>query len=69
VELDRRRAVAGDKGFSPGSAFDPRGAREVFELVSLFDDSYTALALRQFDRGAVEYPSWQALLHKVRRSD
>ncbi len=69
VELDRRRAVAGDKGFLPGSAFDPRGAREVFELASFFDDSYTALVLRQSDRGAVEYPGWQAVLNKVRRSD
>jgi len=69
AKFDRQRAVAGEKGFSPGSVFDPREAREVFELTSFFDDSYTALALRLFERGAVEYPSWQAVLNKVRRPE
>ena len=69
AKFDRRRAAAGENGFSPGAAFDPRDAREVFELASFFDESYTPLARRLFERSAVEYPSWQAVLNKVRRPD
>jgi hypothetical protein len=69
VKFDRQRAEAGEKGFSSGSIFDPREARAVFQLAAVFDASYAALALRLFDRSAVEYPNWQALLNKVRRAE
>jgi hypothetical protein len=65
--FDRQRAAAGETGFSPGAAFNPREAREVFELASFFEEGYAPLALRLFARGGVEYSSWQAVLNKVRR--
>jgi len=67
VKFDRQRAVAGEAGFSPGAAFNPSEAREVFELASFFDEGYAPLALRLFARGALEYPRWQAVLNKVRK--
>jgi len=36
-------------------------------LASFFDKGYAPLALRLFARGALEYPSWQAVLNKVRK--
>jgi len=67
VKLDRARAEAGEKGFSPGSAFDPREARGVLELASFFDESYKPLAARLYNNGAARYPSWQAVLNRVRK--
>jgi len=67
VKLDRTRGEAGEKGFSPGSAFQPREARGVLELASFFDQSYTPLAVRLYHNGAARYPSWQAVLNRVRK--
>jgi len=67
VKFDRQRAVAGEAGFSLGAAFNPSEAREIFELASFFDEGCAPLALRLFARGALEYPSWQAVLNKVRK--
>ena len=67
IKFDRARGEAGEKGFSPGSAFHPREARGVLELASFFDESYTPLAVRLYDNGAAHYPSWQAVLNRVRK--
>jgi len=67
VKFDRARADAGEKGFSPGSAFDPREGRRVLELASLFDAGYKRLVAQLYTKGAVEYPSWQAVLNEIRK--
>jgi len=67
VKLDRARADAGEKGFSPGSGFDPREGRRVLELASLFDERYKPLVARLYTMGTAEYPSWQTLLNEIRK--
>ena len=67
VKFDRARAGAGEKGFSPGSAIDPREGRRVLELASLFDAGYKRLVAQLYNKRTAQYPSWQAVLNEIRK--
>lgn len=68
VKFDRRRAAAGEEGFSPGVNFNPRNARTAFVLASFFDERYFALARTLFNQSARKYPNWQSVLIKIRKA-
>ncbi len=69
VKFDEKRAEAGEKGFSRGTAFDPREARLVFELAAFFEDQYQPLALRLGASSSSEALTWQGVLNEVRKSE
>lgn len=69
VKFDRQRAEAGEKGFVVGAPFNPREARRVFELAAFFDPRYQPLVSRLVENRSLEFPTWQAVLNRVRRPE
>ncbi|MCL5097152.1 MAG: alginate lyase family protein [Candidatus Omnitrophica bacterium] len=62
VAFDRQRAGAGEKKFAPGSTFDPREGRKVFELASYFNQEYRQLVSTLTHGKPTMYPTWQTVL-------
>ncbi len=65
VKFDRDRAANGEKGYAPGSLFEPRNGIIVFSLAAYFD---RANALKVIEKaGGKDYMDWQLVLNKVRQ--
>ena len=72
VAFDRKRAQAGEKGYAPGTPFDPRTARTVFEAATVWEpDTYRPLALRllapEGKIPAARFGSWRMVVQEARR--
>jgi hypothetical protein len=65
VAFDRLRAEAGERKFAPGSLFEPRQGRRVFELASFFENDYRSLVSELSTGTGLMYPTWQMVLNDV----
>ncbi|RWY50847.1 alginate lyase family protein [Mucilaginibacter gilvus] len=63
VPFDLKRAQNNEKGYAPGTLFEPKNGIETFALAAYFDDDYTVIIRKAAHNST--YMNWRLAINKV----